>query len=106
MWRYYHGWGADWVRYYVSGSVYVIIWSLLLFSVWPSRPNTIRIPAYVLAATCVLEFLQLWQPPFLQAFRATLPGAALIGTSFVWLQFPFYLAGFLCSVLLLKLLIR
>jgi hypothetical protein len=104
MWRYYDGWGRDLVRYYISGSVYVLIWSLLFFLFWPSRANTILIPIVVFAATCALEFLQLWKPPFLEACRATLPGSAVLGTSFVWRRFPYYFAGMLASILLLRVL--
>jgi hypothetical protein len=106
MWRCYHGWGRYWVSYYFSGAVYVIIWSLFFFLLWPGRPNVIRIPVVVFIATCILEFLQLWKPNFLEAFRSTLAGAAIIGTCFVWLQFPFYLLGAVASVILLGLLTK
>jgi hypothetical protein len=104
MWRYYNGWGSYWVRFYFSGSVYVAVWCLLFFLLWPSRKNIIRIPTAVFIATCALEFLQLWRPDFLQAFRSTLAGAALIGTCFVWLQFPFYVLGAIGSIIILSLL--
>jgi hypothetical protein len=104
MWRYYKGWGSHWVRFYFSGSVYVVIWCLLFFLLRPGRKNVIRIPAVVFIATCALEFLQLWRPDFLQAFRSTLAGAALIGTCFVWLQFPFYVLGAIGSIIILSLL--
>ncbi len=104
MWRYYEGWGSYWVRYYFSGAVYVVIWSLLFFLLWPSRKNVIRIPIAIFFATCALEFLQLWKPDFLQALRSTLAGAAIIGTTFVWLQFPFYLLGAIVSIIVLSLL--
>jgi hypothetical protein len=104
MWWYYRGWGEYWVRFYVSGAVYEIIWCLVFFFFWPSKANIVRIPVVVFIATCLLEFLQLWKPAFLQAFRATLIGAALIGTDFVWLQFPFYVLGSAISVLVLAIL--
>jgi hypothetical protein len=104
MWRYYRGPESYWVRYFFSGSVYVIIWCLLFFLLWPSRKNVIRIPIAVFLATCALEFLQLWKPDFLQAFRSTLAGAAILGTSFVWQQFPFYILGAVVSIIILGLL--
>ena len=82
----------------------MMIWSVGLFAVLPSRKNVWRIPLIVFVLTCGLEFLQLYKPPILQSFRATLIGAALIGTDFVWQQFPFYIAGALCSYFLLKLI--
>ena len=93
MWRYYRGWGQYWIRYYVSGIVYVMILSIGLFAILPSGKNVLRIPLIVFVLTCGLEFLQLYKPPILQAFRATFIGAALIGTDFVWQQFPFYIGG-------------
>jgi hypothetical protein len=104
MWRYYRGWGQYWVRFYLSGSVYEIIWCLFLFFFWPRKTYVVRIPVIVFILTCILEFLQLWKAEFLQSFRATLVGMALIGTDFVWLQFPFYVLGSAVSVLLLALL--
>lgn len=106
MWRYYDGFARYWVRFYLSSSVYEIIWCLVFYFLWPRRKNIIPIAADVLFATCVLEFLQLWQPQFLQQFRATLIGSALIGTDFVWLQFPFYVLGVILSVLLLMIIDR
>ena len=104
MWRYYDGWGRYWVRYYFSGAVYEVFWCLVLFFLWPGEKNVFRIPVAVFVGTCALEFLQLWKPAFLQWFRSTLLGAALIGTDFVWLQFLFYVLGAAASVFLLTLL--
>jgi hypothetical protein len=104
MWRYYRGWAEYWVRFYVSGIVYEIIWCLVLFLFWPRRAYIVRIPLIVFISTCILEFLQLWKAEFLERFRATLVGAALIGTDFVWLQFPFYVLGSAISVFLLAIL--
>jgi hypothetical protein len=81
-----------------------MVLSVGLFAILPSRKNVLRIPLIVFVLTCGLEFLQLYKPPILQSFRATLIGAALIGTDFVWLQFPFYIVGALCSYLLLGFL--
>jgi len=104
MWRYYRGWAEYWVRFYVSGAVYEIIWCLFFFFFWPRKAYFVRIPVIVFISTCILEFLQLWKAEFLQSFRATLVGAALIGTDFVWLQFPFYVLGSAVSIALLALL--
>lgn len=105
MWRYYDGWAEHWVRYYLSCAIYEIFWCLVFFFLWPQRTNIIRIPVVVFIATCILEFLQVWKAEFLQEFRATLIGAALIGTDFVWLQFPFYVLGTVVSVFLLAILV-
>ena len=104
MWRYYRGWAEYWIRFYVTAAIYEIIWCLFSFFFWPRRTNIVRIPVIVFVATCILEFLQLWKAEFLQNIRATLIGAALIGTDFVWLQFPFYILGSAISVSLLAIL--
>jgi len=104
MWRCYRGPADNWVRFYVPDVLYVIFWSLVFFFFRPKKANVVRIPVIVFIATCILEFLQLWQPEFLQRFRATIIGAALIGTDFVWLQFPYYVLGAVLSVFLLAML--
>ena len=104
LWRYYSGWGEYWIRFYISGIIYVMFWCLFFFLFWPGKKNIFRIPLAVFVATCALEFLQIWKPAFLQSFRSTLLGSALLGTSFVWLQFPYYVAGAAISVLLLTIL--
>ncbi|MDA0673585.1 MAG: DUF2809 domain-containing protein, partial [Cyanobacteria bacterium] len=43
--------------------------------------------------TCALDFLQLWQPPLLEAIRATLPGRLVLGNTFTWGDFPYYFIG-------------
>jgi hypothetical protein len=104
MWRYYRGCAQNLIRFYISSIVYEIIWCLVFFFFWPRRANIVRIPLIVFIATCLLEFLQLWKAEFLQTIRATLVGAALIGTDFVWQQFPFYVLGSAISVFLLAIL--
>ena len=101
MWRYYAGPAPYWVRFYLSGSVYEIIGSLVFYFFLPERKNILPIAVGVFLITCLLEFLQLCQVAFLEQFRSTLIGAALIGTDFVWLQFPFYILGIILSILLL-----
>jgi len=44
----------------------------------------LRIAVVVTLATCGLELLQLWQPPWLTEIRSTKFGAALLGTTFVF----------------------
>jgi len=104
MWRYYDGFARYRVKFYLSGSVYEIIWCLVFYFFWPRRKNILPIAVGVFIATCILEFLQLWQADFLERFRSTLIGAALIGTDFVWLQFPFYVLGIIFSILLLLII--
>ena len=73
--------------------MYEIFWCLVFFLVFPARKNVTRIAAVVLIVTCVLEVMQLSQPGFLQAIRSSYAGQALLGTTFVWWDFPHYVIG-------------
>ena len=66
---------------------------LAAFLVVSRRKLTTRIAVGVLLVTCVLESLQLWHRPWLQAIRSTFLGASLLGTSFSWWDFPAYVVG-------------
>jgi hypothetical protein len=88
----YRGPGAYWVNTSLDGVFYEIFWCLFL-ALALSRARPQRIAIGVLTATCILEFLQLWHPPFLEAIRATFSGRAIIGTTFDWSDFPYYFIG-------------
>jgi len=47
----------------------------------------------VLFATCILEFLQLWHPPFLTCLRNNFIGVTILGNVFTWSDFPYYFVG-------------
>ncbi|HVW09468.1 MAG TPA: DUF2809 domain-containing protein [Bryobacteraceae bacterium] len=90
--KFYRGPAAFWVNTSLGGLLYEIFWCLLAALVLPSvRSRTIAL--WVLAITCMLEFLQLWHPPPLEAVRATFLGRAVLGTTFDWSDFPYYFAG-------------
>ena len=97
----YRGPAESWVRDSAAGALYVLFWCLLVLAARPTLPPR-AVAAAVLAVTCALEFAQLWQPPLLQQVRSTFLGHALIGSSFAWLDFPYYLAGALLSVALAR----
>lgn len=94
----YGGPGAYWVNNSLGGILYEIFWCLVAFLFFP-RERAFIIAGTVFIITCMLEILQLWRPPFLQAIRNTFIGKTLIGTSFVWSDFVYYLIG--CSIGLL-----
>jgi hypothetical protein len=104
--KFYPGPGRWWVNNYGPASVgYEIFFMLLVFLIVP-RPSAITpIAVGVCAATCVLEGLQLWQPPWLKTIRSTFLGGALLGGSFSWWDFPAYPAGCLLGWLLLRRLV-
>lgn len=56
----------------------------------------------VFAFSCAVEFLQLWQAPFILAVRATWPGRVILGSTFIWADFPPYALGCGIGWLLLR----
>ncbi len=93
--KFYCGPDAWWFNDYAGGMLYEIFWCLMLALVWP-RTSEFRIALLVLGITSLLEFLQLWHPYFLEVVRSTFIGRSLIGISFTWLDFPYYVIG--CSL--------
>lgn len=83
----------DWWRASGGGIPYVMFWCALWFIIFPIRKAILPICVGVTAFTCMLEFLQLWQPDWLMQFRATRFGAALMGMGFSWRDFPPYFLG-------------
>ena len=96
----YNGHGARWFNNYAGGIFYEIFWVLLFLTIWPSL-SLVRTAAVVFVLTSALEFLQLWNPPFLASVRSTFLGSALIGTTFVWWEFPYYLICCLLAIVLI-----
>ncbi len=88
----YRGPGESWTRDSLAGLFYVVFWCLAAAFVFP-RASPRRIALAVLVATCALEVLQLWHPPWLQEVRGTFLGAALLGTTFVVSDFVYYVIG-------------
>jgi hypothetical protein len=95
--KFYAGPAETWVHAHAGGFLYVIFWCLLALSIWPQLSPWI-VGCAVFVITSILEFLQLWHPPVLQAVRSTFLGHALIGSSFSWSDFPYYGAGALVAV--------
>jgi len=101
--KFYRGPGAVWVADSLGGFFYEVFWCLLIAIITP-RLKPMAISGGVFLVTSALEFLQLWHPPFLTAIRRTFIGRTLIGTSFTWSDFPYYLGGCLAGYLILKLI--
>lgn len=90
--KFYGGRGHQWLNDTFGGIPYEIFWILLVAWLWPrQKPLTIALGVFV--GTCLLEVLQLWQPIWLQAIRATLPGRLVLGNTFTWSDFPYYAIG-------------
>ena len=105
--KYYPGPGRWWVNDWGPASVaYEVFFMLLAFLAVPRRGAITPIAVGVCVVTCVLEFLQLWQPPWLQAARSTLLGKALLGDSFSCWDFPAYPVGCILGWFLLRWLVN
>ncbi len=89
----YNGPGRWWFNDYGGGVAYEIFWCLIVFFFWPKKKDAVKIAVGVFVVTCALETLQLWHPAFLQQIRSTFSGKALLGTTFVWWDFPHYILG-------------
>jgi len=90
--KFYSGHAAWWFNDYVGGMFYEIFWCLVAIFVWP-QASGFWIAFWVLGITSMLEFCQLWHPPVLETIRSTFIGRTLIGTSFAWWDFPYYVIG-------------
>jgi hypothetical protein len=102
LFKFYSGPGAWWFNDYGAGLLYEVFWILVAFYLFPKEELITKIPIGVFVTTCMLEVLQLWHPPFLEAIRFHFFGKALIGTSFSWWDFPHYAAGCLTGWGLIK----
>jgi len=100
----YRGPGRLWFNDYGAGVLYEVFWCLVVFFFIPWKRNAVRVAVAVFIVTCALEILQLWHPPFLQAIRSTFLGSALLGTTFVWWDFPHYALGCLIGWALMRIL--
>jgi hypothetical protein len=93
LFKFYSGPGQWWFNDYGAGLLYEIFWILVVFFFLPREKWTNKIPFWIFAVTCALEFLQLWHPWLLEKVRSYFLGRALIGTSFSWWDFPHYAVG-------------
>ena len=101
--KFYNGPSATWVNNSLGGVFYVIFWCLLFF-LYFSKGKPGVIAGMVLAATCLLEFMQLWHPPLLQWIRGYFIGRTVLGTTFTWSDFPYYFLGSAIGWLWMKIL--
>jgi hypothetical protein len=90
--KFYKGPVEFWVNNSLGGVLYVIFWCLTIFLFYGKGKPWI-IAVVVLTVTCILEFLQLWHPPFLEFIRDYFLGKTVLGTSFTWYDFPYYFLG-------------
>jgi hypothetical protein len=96
--KFYGGPAQHWVRNHAGGILYVGFWILLVLMIRPTLSPRLA-AVTVLGITCLLEVLQLWHPPVLEAVRSTFIGHAFIGSTFSWWDFPNYVLGAVLGVL-------
>ena len=105
--KFYRGPGHWWVNHWGPASVaYEMFFMLLAFFFVPRRGAITPIAIGVCAATCALEFAQLWKPPWLMEIRGTFLGKALLGDTFSYWDLPAYPIGCLVGWFLLHWLCR
>ena len=90
--RFSKGFGPAWLHDAFGGIAYEIFWIVFVLFIAP-KTSMIWTASGVCLTTCAIEFLQLWQPPWLQAIRANLLGRLVLGNSFTWTDFPVYFLG-------------
>ncbi|MBD3289929.1 DUF2809 domain-containing protein [candidate division KSB1 bacterium] len=90
--KFYRGPAFYWVNNFLSGVFYEIFWCLIIFFIIP-KTRAWKIAFSVFFITCLLEFMQLWHPGFLETIRASFIGVTIVGRSFSWMDFPFYALG-------------
>lgn len=104
--KFYQGPGGWWFNEYGAGLLYEIFWILVIFSFLPNKDLINRIPLGVFIATSALEVLQLSHFWILEEIRSTFLGRALIGTTFVWWDFPHYAIGCIIGWLWIRSVVR
>ena len=103
--KFYSGPGKDWINNSLGGILYEIFWCLFIF-LFLIKIKIWKIAVSVFIATCILEVMQLWHPQSLEYIRSFFLGRTLIGTSFSWFDFIYYLIGSIIGYLLLNRLQR
>ena len=88
----YSGTGHEWINNKLGGVFYEIFWCLIFFILLPkSKPLGIVLSVFII--TCILEFVQLLNNEFLEIIRSNFIGQTIIGNSFTWNDFPYYMIG-------------
>ena len=88
----YTGWGQAWVEGYLGDVLFEMAWIFFIGCLRP-RVSSLKLSLWVFGLTSAVETLQLWQPAWLQAIRATLFGKLFLGSTFVWADFLYYAIG-------------
>jgi hypothetical protein len=101
LFKLYSGRLCRWFNDYGAGVMYEIFWCMVIFFFYAYKKAAAKIAIGVFLATSFLEILQLWHPSILQQVRSTFLGGALLGSTFVWWDFPHYVLGCVIGWLLM-----
>jgi len=103
--KFYHGIYANWVNNSLGGVFYEIFWCLVIFLIF-TRLSPFKIATIIFIVTSSLEFTQLWKAPFLETIRKNFIGRTLIGSSFTWTDFLYYLIGCILAYFLVNSILK
>ena len=106
LFKIYSGPGRWWFNDYGAGIIYEIFWILAVFLFLPHKRAVDKIPICVFVGTGILEILQLWHPGTLEYIRSSFLGRALVGTTFVWWDFPHYAVGCLIGWIWMRQILK
>jgi hypothetical protein len=99
--KFYSGPAEIWIQNSFGGLLYEIFWCLVFgFIFIGTKP--LKIAIWVFLITSMLEVLQLWSIPLIDNLRNTFLGQTILGSSFNWYDFPYYIAGSIIGYLLLE----
>ena len=99
--KFYDGFAKFWVNNSLSDVVYVIFWSLVLFTLRPTS-SPFKICCVVFLLSAFIEISQLWSFPLIEKLRTGFIGKSLFGNRFVYSDFLYYFLGSLGSFYLIK----
>ncbi len=72
------------------------LWALMVFFgfglLFPRSPTS-AVAMLAIGFSSVVEISQLYHAPWIEAWRATLPGRLILGSTFNWLDLPAYALG-------------
>lgn len=92
---------GSWISNHLAGAFYVVELALILQLIFPDHLSFVLVLAAFLG-TSLVEFLQNWHPAFLEPIRNSFLGHTILGSTFSWLDFPWYVAGAFIGWLLLQ----
>jgi hypothetical protein len=85
------------------------LWALMIFLIGGflfNKHSTLRITLYSAAFCYLIEISQLYHAPWIDAIRATTPGALVLGYGFLWSDTLAYSIGVGVGLFLEKLLLK